>query len=326
MTQNNKWKIGFLKSGLPLEYVASNILNKNGHEIFGTYPYIRPDETKTLKEFSVDLRSFKCLDANERLITLSLLVECKYRQPGTTWIFSPLPSTTIPIGLVRSSEDLVPIRLSGDAVWKFEEKIGYSISGVELKSNGDGKSDDVKHGVFQLRFAMPVLLKKTFQQVLNNNWSNGRNIDLICPILVTTSEIRLIKPNLNFNEFIQAEDLNDVSEVKEAIILNERSGPQLQEFADSLANEFIDNNPKLPKRLSDLDDILIGKEWEKRHAPDIDTIKRSFNQSTERILVVNFDSFEKVMSKLELSIKKDLQSVKVYGRVLSTEEGDVIIK
>ena len=66
---NNKWKMGLLKTGLPLEYVTSNILNKIGHDIFGEYPYIRPDENKKLKEFSVDLRTYKCLDSKEKFLS-----------------------------------------------------------------------------------------------------------------------------------------------------------------------------------------------------------------------------------------------------------------
>jgi hypothetical protein len=166
MTSSKHWKNGLLKTGLPLEYVVSNVLNRKGHEVFGTYPYIRPDESKVLKEFSVDLRTYKCLDSKDRLIILSMLVECKYRQPDTSWIFSPFPSKTVPIGLIQSSEDLVPVRLNSDSIWKFEETTGYCISGVELNKNGDGKAEGMKHGIFQLRFAMPVLLKNTYESAL----------------------------------------------------------------------------------------------------------------------------------------------------------------
>ena len=73
MSSNTKCNSGFLKAGLSLEYVTSNILYKNGHAIFGKYQYIRLDETKQLKEFSVDIRAHKCLDPNDKLIVLSTL-------------------------------------------------------------------------------------------------------------------------------------------------------------------------------------------------------------------------------------------------------------
>ena len=253
MSSNSKWKTGLLKTGLPLEYVTSNILNRNGHKIFGEYPYIRPNESKELKEFSVDIRTHKCLASNEQLIVLSMLVQCKYRQPVTCWIFSPFPSTTIAIGMVQSTEDLVPIRLQGDSMREFEVEVGYSISEIELDSNGNGNTGGSKHGVFQLRFAMPVLLKNPYEHTLKHKQSEGRYIDLLCSILVTTAEIRVIKPNLNLTDFTNAEAIDDVTEIREAVILNERPGPQLQDFADALADELIENHPELSEKLSELE-------------------------------------------------------------------------
>jgi len=318
---NNRWKTGLLKTGLPLEYVTSNILNKIGHEIFGEYPYIRPNESKELKEFSVDLRTWKCLDDEDKLIIFSMLVECKYRQPGTSWVFSPYPSETVSIGILNSTEDLVPVRIGSNAVWKFEESVGYCISGVELTNDGNGNTNGAKHGVFQLRFAMPVFVKDDYESALEYTYNDGRFIDLSCAILVTTADIRVIKPKLSLNDFNLADDLNDVTELKEAIILNERAGPQLQEFSDSLADEFLLKHPELVQRLLDIDKVLIGKEWKTRSAPDIDTIKRSFGYSAERILIVNEKFLEKTIKNLEKAILKDIKKEKVYGKVIEKEDG-----
>jgi hypothetical protein len=322
----NKWKTGLLKTGLPLEYVTSNILNKIGHEIFGEYPYIRPNESKELKEFSVDLRTWKCMDDDDKLVILSMLVECKYRQPGTSWIFSPYPSETYPIGILNSTEDLVPVRIESKSVWKFEQSIGYCIGGVELTNDGGGNTNGVKHGIFQLRFAMPVLVQNDYESALDHTYSEGRFIDLSCGVLVTTADIRVIKPNLELKDFNLASDLDDVTELKEAIILNERAGPQLQEFADSLAEELIEKHPELEQRLLDIDQVLIGKEWKNRSAPDLDTIKRSIGHSAERILVINEKYLEKTIKKLEKALLLDIKKEKVYGRVIKTKDGFEIAK
>lgn len=326
MKPNNKWKVGFLKTGLPLEYVTSNILNKSGHEIFGEYPYIRPNERNDLEEFSVDLRTWKCIDRKNKLIILSMLVECKYRQPGTSWVFSPYPSETVPIGIINSTEDLVPVRIGSDAIYEFENDIGYCIGGVELNSDGNGNTSGTKHGIFQLRFAMPEFVKNDYESALKSNYSDGRFIDLSCAILVTTADIRVIKPNLNLNHFTSAEVLDDVTELREAIILNERAGPQLQKFADSLADEFINQHPELEKRLLEIDKVLVGKEWKSRMSPDIDTIKRNIGYSTERILIVNHQYFEKTILNLEKAIMKDIKKEKVYGKVIPKDGGFEIEK
>lgn len=322
MSSNNKWKKGLLKTGLPLEYTTSNIFSRLGHEIFGEYPYIRPDESRNLKEFSVDLRTWKCLDDDEKLIILSALVECKYRQPGTSWLFAPYPSELMPIGILNSTEDLVPYRIESKAVWEFEKKIGYCISGVELANDGSGNTNGVKHGIFQLRFAMPEFVKNEYANALRSNYEDGKFIDISLAILVTTAEIRVIKPGKNLDDFTSAEELDDITDIKESVILNEIPGPQLQEFADSIAEKLIGDFPQLQKRLSDIDNVLIGKEWKTRSAPDIDTIKRSIAYSTERILIVNHNYLEKTIQNLEKAIKLDITKGIVYGKV--TKENDQI--
>ncbi len=321
MSINSKWKTGFLKTGLPLEYVTSNIFDSLGHHIIGEYPYIRPNENKELKEFSVDLRTYKCLDSEEKLIIFSALVECKYRQPGTSWIFSPYPSDIIPVGILNSTEDIVPVRIGTKATYKFEESLGYCISGVELDSNGSGNTNGPKHGVFQLRFAMPEFVKNDYENALETNYSDGRFIDLSCAILVTTADIRVIKPKLKLDSFTSADNLDEITELKEAIILNERPGPQLQEFADSIADGLIGKHPELEERLLAIDKVLVGKEWKKRSAPDLDTIKRSIGYSAERVLVVNHKYLEKILKNLEKAILKDIKKEKVYGKVVQNKDG-----
>lgn len=322
---NTKWKNGFLKTGLPLEYVTSNILNEKGYSIFGEYPYLRPNENGEHKEFSIDIRAHKCLDDNERFFVLDTLIECKFRQKGTVWIFSPFPSDLMPIGLVHTTEDLTPVRLQGDSLWEFEKNIGYCVSGVELMNNGGGNTDGSRHGVFQLRYGMPVLLKDSYEHTLDYAWSSGRQINFICPILVTTADLRVIKPNLQLEHFTGAEELDDVSELREALILNESPGPQLQAFADSLAEDLINSRPELAHRLTVLDEVLVGAEWENRSAPDLDSIKRSFGHSTERVLIVNYQHLDNVLSKLEEVILEDIITEKVYA-IIDMSQKDFSLK
>lgn len=254
-------------------------------------------------------------------------MECKYHQPGTTWIFSPYPTKDfVPIGLIHSTENLVPVRLHGNSLWKFEESLGYCVSGVELMNNSGGNTDGTRHGVFQLHYGMPVLLKNLYKGTINHSFSSGRYIDFICPILVTTADIRVIKPDLQLEIFLDASELDEVSELKEAVILNERAGPQLQSFADFLAEEFISNSPELKSRLAALDEVLVGREWEKRHAPDVDTIRRSFSQSTERVLIVNYKFFETILLKLEKALMEDIATEKVYAKIEDEKNEFSLIK
>ena len=66
--------------------------------------------------------------------------------------------------------------------------------------------------------------------------------------------------------------------------------------------------------------MLIGKEWNSRSAPDIDTIKRSFGYSAERLLIVNHKYLEKTIKNLEKAVLKDIKKKKVYGKVIKKDD------
>ena len=318
MASSSKWKTGLLKTGLPLEYVTARSLSERGHSIFGEYPYTRPDESGKPIEFFVDIRTYKSLSFGGHLIVLSMLVECKYRQPGTTWVFAPLPADTYPIGLVQSTEDISPIRLNDKALWDFEKQTGYCVSGVELTSDGSGNTSGTKHGIFQLKYAMLHLIANSMGHNYEECVYDGNHIDISCPIIVTTADLRLIKPGLSLEDFRQANELSEVTDAKDALILNERPGPQLQTFAVGIGNQFTGSHPSLFERLKALDRVLVGPEWEKRYAPDLDTIRRVFEHSVERVLVINYESLDLVLDKLDAAIGEVLTTVKSYGSLVTS--------
>ena len=315
MSKNAKWKSGLLKTGLPLEYVTARILSEKGHSIFGEYPYIRPNESGELREFSVDLRTWKWFDSQSDFTGgLSILVECKYRQPGTKWIFAPLPGEAYPIGLVNSTEDLVPVRLhNSEAIWNVEKNLGYCVGGIELSKDGSGVASRVRHGVFQLRYAMPPLLRHELENAYKYAWFKGHHIDLLFPMLVTTAELRLLKKGLELDDFKNANEISELTDVRDALVLNERPGPQLQEFADEHARDFIVAHPKLETRLDALSQVLVGPKYENRAAPNLESIERSFGFSTERILVVTYDALDRVLTRISDAIDENLKSATIYG-------------
>lgn len=312
---NTKWKKGLLKTGLPLESVVTNELSKHGHMISGEYPYIRPNESNQLKEFSVDIKTFKSLDVEGlgHSNYLELLVECKYRQPGTSWVFSPYPSETIMIGLIHTTEDIQPYKSLGTHCFDYELDTGFCIKGVEISVNGEGYNDNVRHGVFQLRYAMPVLMNHAYEMVYD--LTMGKGVFHLCPILVTTAVLRVFKPNLSMDDFQNAESIDEVTEIKKSIIINEDQGPQLKEFSEKIANKFIDERKDLEQLLSLIDNALTGDAWKNRHAPDLDTVKRSFNHATERVLIVNNEYLDEELERLETSLIKSIESTKIYGHL-----------
>jgi hypothetical protein len=321
MSSDKKWKTGLLKSGLPLEYVTARTLSELGYHMLGEYPYMRSAESGGEKEFSVDIRAHKLFQDGERLHALNLLIECKYRQLGTSWIFAESLADFHAVGLVQTTEDLLPIRFNSDELYKFEERIGYCVTGIELGADGAGIRDKLMHGVYQLRYAMPRLFLSECGSAVGNFWLDIPVVGMLCPILVTTAELRVLKPGLSLQHFQDAAELDDVSERKDAVILNEQSGPHLQSFADTLADAFLSANPTLENRLRALAKVLVGPEWQSRRAPDLESVRRSFGHTAERVLIVRHETLPKVLSEFDTAVRGHLAQQKIYGSIAQVGAG-----
>jgi hypothetical protein len=321
---DNKWKQHLLKSGLPLEFIVAQELSSRGHEVFGEYPYVRPDEKNERKEFSVDVRTHAHYEVGDSFHTLSLLVECKYRTPGTVWMFAPLSSNTYAVGLIHDTSEVAPVRFHGNELSSFEDEIGYCVGGVEISPDSGANREAVRHGLAQLRFAMPVLFAGDLQHALQHPWSNGRHVSFCCPLLVTTAELRCLKKGLALDDFHQASSLDEISEVTGAIVVNEEVGPQLQTYADEISSNFAQDAPKLKRRLSALGKVLVSHENQSRMAPDLSSILRSIAHTAERVLVVNLTAFPALLEKLGKTFESHLTSEKVYG-TLEYSDGELAL-
>src|ERR1035438_684627 len=89
---SKSWKDALLSSGLPLEYEATRILVQSGFHVDGEYPYNRRSDCGS-EEFSVDLLAHHylengCKDGSFKG-QIAAVCECKYRNPGKTWVFMP---------------------------------------------------------------------------------------------------------------------------------------------------------------------------------------------------------------------------------------------
>jgi hypothetical protein len=127
------------------------------------------------------------------------------------------------IGLVHTTEDLLPIRFNSHGLYEWEQRIGYCVAGIELGTDGNGVRDKLMHGVYQLRYAMPRLFLSGCENAIGSSWLDAPAVGMLCPILITTAELRVLKSGLSLETFQDADDLDDVSESRDAVILNEQS-------------------------------------------------------------------------------------------------------
>src|SRR3954451_5309636 len=91
--ESGKWKSRVLSSSITLEYEIAKALARDSFHVSPNFPYHRLDGGLE-KECSVDVRGVRALDGPDRLASclLDVLVECKYRHPGVTWLFLPQPN------------------------------------------------------------------------------------------------------------------------------------------------------------------------------------------------------------------------------------------
>ena len=321
------WKKHLFRSGLPLEHVVTEKLAGLGFSVFGEYPYLRPNEHKVDTEFSVDLRSFQPLTDDQGHVwsAVDLLIECKYVHAGCRWVFAPFPSPhTYPIGVVNTIQELCTSQIDESSIFDFEETIPYCVRGIEL-CPGSANLPNVRHGLYQLRYAVPVLIGKEIESQIkaNDDWLS---LTFICPILITTASLHLLKREISLEQLEQASDLDEVSDHVEALIFNQQPGPQLEDFARKQFEDVLEKHPRIERRLEILASVLGGPVWKRRSKPDLDWLRRTFEHSTERVLIINYQNMEKVIQELMSHIKSTESTLTSYGTIAYDEDGSEIME
>lgn len=214
---DKQWKKSLLSSGLPLEHSVAGILKRLGLGVHVEYNYIRRNELGQDVKFSVDLCA---IHRDERKgLLLSLLLECKYCARGTLWVFVPDESEA-PFNQVRPSyftgTDLFASNsvstLSTMTLYEQEQAV---LRGIQIAEHGNVAPGAVAEAVAQLRYA-------SLEQSLEWTGYHLNNAKLFGPkdpripaasvcIVVTTAELRVLKPHTTLEAFEQAQRLEDLT-------------------------------------------------------------------------------------------------------------------
>lgn len=162
-----KWKDKLISSSFPLEYEASKILVKNHFAIDGDYSYSR-DDLGTTKDFSVDISAMGYIPyTNENKISASIniLVECKQRRESVKWLFlqdaNKDEMSSFVLGYTLNAVDQFSKSfIKSNATIELDENTPLCYKGIEIDID-DGRvyDNEIRHGLHQLQYAMPRLLK-----------------------------------------------------------------------------------------------------------------------------------------------------------------------
>ncbi len=211
-----KWKDRLLSSSFPLEYEVGKILTSNNFYVDYDYAYKRHDDTLE-KEFSIDIKAggYYPFEINSPVkINIDMLLECKYRNPNVSWLFF----SDINISEFSNFSSKGAIKVIDEFSDLFSRN-SFSLfpicetclKGVEINTqNGEVHDQGIIHGINQLVYSIPLVLERRISMSLIDHPEDVAPY-VICPILVTTSELRIVNENFSIDELQKCQSLDDIS-------------------------------------------------------------------------------------------------------------------
>lgn len=245
---SRKWKSRFLSSSIPLEYETAKILSNLGLSVSYDYSYFRKEGNEN-KEFSVDLKGLGFIpldDENEVDACVEILVECKYREDGKKWFF--LPEIAVSEVSERTSGNAVcsitsfsTKEVNKESIYAFEDQFAFSLKGTEINFHtGDVFDKDLRHGILQLKYAMPYLLSSAISN--NLSWHLEDAIPhFIFPILVTNAELYLLKEEFSIERLKKCEDIEEIADKVPYLTYFSDYSPDFAEHHKRIFRNFYDD-------------------------------------------------------------------------------------
>jgi hypothetical protein len=211
-----KWKNRLLSSSLPLEFeIAKHLVNEDFYVDFD-YSYKRLDE-KEEKDFSIDISAggfYPFGVGDEIKLKTHFLVECKYRNPNVNWIF--LPDINNKDYTIFSSQG--PLKFL-DEFSEFRSKhsgnllmLDTCLKGMEINmENGEVHDRGITHGINQLVYGLPAVLESAITDCLLGHLTEIYPY-FICPILVTTSKLYIVREEFDIEKVKRADNLKEFAD------------------------------------------------------------------------------------------------------------------
>jgi hypothetical protein len=232
-----------LKSSLPLENQVAAIADDCSFFNCGEFPYSRVNEVGQAMDFSIDLLVSANLYADENADVgkdVSVLIECKYASPSVQWVFSTVPKhEPIEMSGLSSFPLNSDYRLSGLHTIVSLEPQAYCTRGVSLSTTSADPAQ-IRHGLQQLRYAIPNLLRSLY--IENRDLDMFPSIPIIVPLLVTNAPLRVLNADAGIAMASQSVSLEQVTTLHSHLCVYQKAGPELKalcyKMATELAHEF----------------------------------------------------------------------------------------
>lgn len=318
----NKWKDYLLKTSLPLEYLVAEKLSELRYGIQGEYHYLRPNEQGIITEFSIDIWAVNHLFKRDLgfWANINYLIECKYCHEGIKWLFAPLTKTDteqlFETSVIHTLDKICTRRLFNKRpIWNIANRFPLCFKGVEILPN-DATAQNIERGRSQLRYGIPRLAIHLSETQMMHFYDEELYVEFICPILVTTADLFVLNKGLKLKGFQKANDINDIAYKVPAIILTNPYSHLFTDYVDKIISGFHDKTPSAKDRLEQIEiqvNKFTGEDKNGINKWSSFSFDWGIRETSQRILVINYDSLEATLKLLRDSVVRSGRSLTQVG-------------
>jgi hypothetical protein len=238
-SEDLNWKAGLLGSGLALESEAARLLVSEGFHVGTGFQFARP-EAEPVEDLSVDLRATAFApfaETDQAVGALTLLLECRYREPNVRWLFLPDPNRSGDVPAFHGHAIRVIDKFSSYSVdtgtaGLFDAELPNCCRGLQLDvATGRATEADPRSGLVQLQYAMPRLLVDDVFSHLTG--STARNVPFaFCPVLLTTAPLLVVREQMGTDDVERSAALEDLATEVPYLMISLGYGPDFQSHCE----------------------------------------------------------------------------------------------
>lgn len=264
--KSKKWKDFLLKSSIPLEYEVKTFLDKRGCVGNYEYTYLRRDENEIVNEFSYDINATFIKGCH----FFELMIECKYRDQSTNWIFTPESyggfSEVNSYSFINPNDHFT----QKNKFLKLDYQPLAPLCGKGIEINSEGQNPkSILQAMNQLSYAMAKKILSGMESQIGTSRYLSEMIFYNIPIIVTTANLFRLNEKVTIEQIKQSNDLRDISTEAECLILKSSIGKDLEKYNNEILYQLVNKygtahlNKKLKSYNDDIEFVLsvIAKNY-----------------------------------------------------------------
>jgi hypothetical protein len=216
---------------------------------------LRRDESEIVNEFSYDIDASFIKGGH----FFDLMIECKYRDQSTNWVFTPESyggiSEINSYSFINPNDHFTQKKKFFEL--DYEPLAPLCGKGIEINSEGQNPKS-ISQAMNQLSYAMAEKILDGMEHQIERLLGSSEIIFYHIPIIVTTANLFRLNENVTIEQIKQSNDLSDVSTEAECLILKSPIGKDLEKYNIEIFYRFIDKYSKdyLNKKLKSFNEDI----------------------------------------------------------------------